>query len=84
MANDLELNEGSGGQTLSTDQLAGGEHVQHVKLLDGTENGDTAIASGNGTETAAQIDQLNFDELDARQAQQIRNARAVLVMLALH
>jgi hypothetical protein len=44
VADNVTLNSGSGGETLATDQLAGGEHVQFVKLMDGTANGDGKIA----------------------------------------
>jgi len=43
MPDNVVLNAGSGGQTLATDQLSGGEHVQKVKLLDGTADSSAAI-----------------------------------------
>lgn len=48
MADDLTLNAGSGGSTLATDQAAGGEHYQQVKLIDGTADATGEIQSGNG------------------------------------
>lgn len=53
MADNITLNSGSGGETLATDELAGGEHAQKVKLLDGTADSETIIAAGNGTATNA-------------------------------
>lgn len=43
MADDILLNAGSGGQTVATDQAAGGEHYQVVKLADGTADSTTHI-----------------------------------------
>ena len=48
MADDLTLNTGSGGETLATDQAAGGEHYQQVKLIDGTADSTTEIHVDNG------------------------------------
>jgi len=42
MANDVEITAGSG-TDISTDQLAGGEHVQHVKIMDGVEDSGALI-----------------------------------------
>ena len=47
MADNVVLNSGSGGQTLATDDITG-VHYQRVKLTDGTADGATEIASGNG------------------------------------
>lgn len=43
MADNVAITAGSG-TTIATDQLTGGEHVQKVKLLDGTADSGTAIA----------------------------------------
>jgi len=43
MADNVAITAGSG-TTIATDQLTGGEHVQKVKLLDGTADSSTAIA----------------------------------------
>ena len=48
MADDLTLNAGSGGSTLATDQAAGGEHYQQVKIVDGTADSTTVVAVGAG------------------------------------
>ena len=53
MADDLTLNTGTGGETLATDQAAGGEHYQQVKLIDGTADSTTEIATGAGSATNA-------------------------------
>ena len=53
MADNILLNAGTGGQTLATDQTAGGQHFQQVKLTDGTADSTTAIAAGGGVEAAA-------------------------------
>lgn len=51
MADNLTLNAGSGGADLRTDELASGKHVQYVKLMDGTADGDTVVsADGDGLE----------------------------------
>lgn len=42
MADNVAITAGSG-TNIATDQLAGGEHVQKVKLLDGTADSSTAI-----------------------------------------
>lgn len=52
MADNLTLNAGSGGSTLATDDV-GGIHYQRVKLVDGTLDSTTAIASGNGLAAGA-------------------------------
>lgn len=41
----------SGTTSIKTDQLAGGEHVQYMKLLDGTADSSVVIATGTGTAT---------------------------------
>lgn len=43
MADNVTLNSGTGGETLATDQAAGGEHYQKVKLVDGTADSTAAI-----------------------------------------
>lgn len=43
MADNVAVTAGSG-TSIATDQLAGGEHVQFVKLMDGTLNGETKAA----------------------------------------
>lgn len=43
MADNVAITAGSG-TSIATDQLAGGEHVQKVKLLDGTADSGAAIA----------------------------------------
>lgn len=48
MADNIELNTGSGGSTLATDEDASGYHYQLVKLADGTADATTVIAAGNG------------------------------------
>lgn len=51
---DLELNTGSGGETLATDQAAGGEHYQQVKLIDPTADSTSIVGvPGNGVHGAA-------------------------------
>jgi hypothetical protein len=52
MADNVAITAGSG-TDISTDELAGGEHVQHMKLMDGTADSDTVIASGGGVEAGA-------------------------------
>lgn len=44
MSDNLGYTPGSGA-LVSTDQLAGGEHVQFVKLMDGTLNGEGKVAA---------------------------------------
>lgn len=46
MADNIELNAGSGGATLATDQAVGGEHYQYVKVAFGADNTQTLVASG--------------------------------------
>lgn len=53
MADDLTLNAGSGGATLATDEVAGGQHYQRVKLTDGTADSTTVIAAGDGASSGA-------------------------------
>ena len=53
MSDDLTLNTGSGGETLATDQVAGLQHYQRVKLTDGTADSTGVIAAGNGTAATA-------------------------------
>jgi hypothetical protein len=48
MADDLILNPGAAGSTLRTDELGTGQHVQYVKLMDGTADG-TDVAHIDGT-----------------------------------
>ena len=43
MADNIELNAGSGGAIVAADQLAGGEQVQYVKLMDATANSSEKI-----------------------------------------
>jgi len=50
MADNINITEGSGA-VVKTDQLATGEHVQYVKLMDGTADSSTVAAVGaNGLE----------------------------------
>jgi hypothetical protein len=49
MANDILLNSGSGGSTLATDEAAGGEHYQQIKVIDGTADSTTEVQAGAGT-----------------------------------
>lgn len=51
MADNVPITAGSG-TNIATDDVAG-VHYQEVKLIDGTKEGTTAIASGNGTSTNA-------------------------------
>jgi hypothetical protein len=44
MADNVAITAGSG-TNVKTDQLAGGEHVQYVKLLDGTADSATVVAA---------------------------------------
>ena len=53
MTDNLTLNVGTGGEELATDQAAGLEHYQRVKLVDGTADSTGVIASGNGTSATA-------------------------------
>lgn len=53
MADNVTLNTGAGGEVLATDQLAGGEHVQVVKLADGAADAATRINAGGGVEANA-------------------------------
>ena len=53
MSDDLTLNTGTGGETLATDQVAGLQHYQRVKLTDGTADSTGVIAAGNGTAATA-------------------------------
>ena len=48
MADNTVLNTGAGGDTIATDDCAGVKY-QQVKLVDGTLDSTTAVASGNGT-----------------------------------
>jgi hypothetical protein len=52
MADNVAITAGAG-TDVATDQLAGGEHVQKVKLLDGTADSATAILAGGGVEAGA-------------------------------
>ena len=52
MANNVELNAGSGGATIAADDVAGVQY-QRMKLVDGTEDSTTDIAAGNGTAAGA-------------------------------
>lgn len=52
MADGTVLDLGSGGDTIATDDI-GGTKYQWVKLVDGTADSATKIASGNGTNTNA-------------------------------
>ena len=49
MADNLTLNVGTGGEVLATDQAAGLEHYQQVKLIDGTADATGEIQAGAGT-----------------------------------
>lgn len=51
MADGVDITAGSGTK-ISTDDIASG-HVQRVKLVDGTDGGTAAIASGGGVESGA-------------------------------
>ena len=42
MADNVDFTPGTGG-TASTDQLAGGEHVPHVKIMDGTADSEVVL-----------------------------------------
>ena len=53
MTDNLTLNVGTGGEELATDQAAGLEHYQQVKLIDGTADSTGIIAAGNGTAATA-------------------------------
>lgn len=51
MADNVAITAGTG-TDIKTDQLTGGAHVQYVKLMDGTADGDTPIAGdGYGLDT---------------------------------
>lgn len=52
MADNITLNSGTGGATLAADDVSS-VWYQQVKLVDGTLNSTTAIASGGGVEAAA-------------------------------
>ncbi len=53
MANNVTLDgPGSGGDTISTEDIGGVEY-QRIKLIDGTTSSTTVIASGGGVEAAA-------------------------------
>jgi len=52
MADNVELNAGSGGAIIAADDVAS-VWYQRVKLTDGTADSTTAIASGGGVEAAA-------------------------------
>lgn len=43
MADNLTLNAGSGGSDLRTDELSGGEHVQYIKIMNGTADAEDVI-----------------------------------------
>lgn len=47
MADNVELNAGSGGATVATDQAVGGEHYQYVKVTFGADNTQTKVDSSN-------------------------------------
>lgn len=47
MADNIELNLGSGGSTVSTDELAGGIHVQRVKMQTGVEGVSADVNASN-------------------------------------
>jgi len=61
MADDVVLNSGSGGETLATDQAAGGEHYQQIKIVDGTADATTPIIAGGGVEASALLVTLAND-----------------------
>jgi hypothetical protein len=52
MADNVELDPGTGGASVATDDV-GGQHYQRVKLTDGATDSSTAIAAGGGTEATA-------------------------------
>lgn len=52
MADNVPITAGAG-TDIATDQLVGGEHVQIVKLADGTPDSGTRIAAGGGAEAGA-------------------------------
>lgn len=52
MADNVTLDPGAGGAVAATDDV-GGVHYQRVKLVDGTLDSATAIASGGGVEAGA-------------------------------
>jgi hypothetical protein len=54
MADNTELDPGTGGDVIATDEVAGlSAKVQYVKLMDGTADASQRIASGGGVEAAA-------------------------------
>src|SRR5690349_21962637 len=53
MADNVTLDPGTGGSVIATDQVNANEHVQYVKLMDGTADATTKIAAGGGTESTA-------------------------------
>ena len=56
MADDVLLNAGSGGETVATDQAAGGEHYQVVKLADGTADSTTHIPLSGDLSNGLDVD----------------------------
>jgi hypothetical protein len=52
VADNVELDPGTGGATIATDDVAG-VHYQYVKLTSGTDQATTAVAAGGGVEANA-------------------------------
>jgi hypothetical protein len=48
MADNIELDAGSGGAVIATDEAAGGEHFQYVKLAFGPDNTQTLVTASVG------------------------------------